>query len=328
MSDQEQNTATVDLDVMVFPRLDGDMMTKADIVAHLKDVHGYQEVKGQTLSSNIKVTKDELLKYHEKTHEVLDRLGSDPLVEKEEHWYAGGMRKWAVVYDKTKEEAGGYRRHWKAKVLIPTVAHRHESIEDITSDEVKAQAARARNNEPVSDKPLSVQERKVLKELVDNDFNALKAEMRQFAADALASAKAEIGSEWASAANKLSGYVGKMVALTRKQQEEVAAMQAKHEDQRRALRDQASAEGIVFADRHGTTDAVVQGKADAIKQAEANNAAMLERALMTLERQRLTAQRQVLVSGVSKEAASILDTIPDAKTLMVDAEKKQQSITS
>jgi len=72
-----------------------------------------------------------------------------------------------------------------------------------------------------------------------------------------------------------------------------------------------------------TTEAKVAGLQAAIKAAEAEVEADRKRALNTLERARLTAQRKVLMSGVSEEALTILDTIPNARTLMVEAAQQR-----
>lgn len=333
----EQNGSTTDAEVMVYPRMDGDEMTKADIAEHLKDVHGVWHINGIALGPKSKITKDEMLSFHERIHERLDEWQAnqdDPTYAFYENRGRGRNGEvWKI--DNPDEVARGFRPHGVWSVSLPTVLHRHNSITDVTTDEQKAQAAAARNNEPVSDKPLSVQERKVLKELVDNDFNALKSEMRQFAADALTVAKREVEDEWADKVKDAPKYGKKFTELVRKQEAEKAALKQKHEDQRKAVEDEAAAAGVKITgtvydrEQNATVYATeVTGLKAALAKIEAENKAMLDRALMTLERQRLTAQRQVLVSGVSKEAATILDTVPEAKTLMVEAQQKQASITA
>ena len=68
----------------------------------------------------------------------------------------------------------------------------------------------------------------------------------------------------------------------------------------------------------------VEGRKQALDAAEKENKEYTERALLTLEAQRLAAQRKVLVSRVSAQAATILNEIPSAKELMVEAAAKQQ----
>lgn len=110
--------------------------------------------------------------------------------------------------------------------------------------------------------------------------------------------------------------------------------QQAHQDQLQALHDEATADGIELTKpvQAGMSEEAwkgdAKGRLEAINKAKAENENMLERALMTLERQRLTAQRQVLVSGVSQEATVILNDLPKASDLMVTAQHQQQQISA
>lgn len=230
------------------------------------------------------------------------------------------------------------------------IPHVHTPLSVEATDEQMAMASKARNNEPVSDKPLSVQERKVLKELVDNDFNALKSEMKQFAADSLIATTREIEADWADKVAAAPTFAEEATNLFRDQKKamqdlrdeytrKINDLKAQQEDTFKALLERADRDGGVelkqTQSQHrdpetGQYDTIyqaeVKGLRDALSRAKAENNAALERGLMSLERQRLTAQRQVLVSGVSREAATILDSVPDAKSLMVESQRKQAEI--
>lgn len=318
MSDE---TTDVKTEEIVFPRMTDDM-TKQEITDHIRDHHGVGNIRGIRVTANMKVTKEQLLKWHEKQHAIIE----DPKSEFRAHAgiYRHDTGKHSGVWFRLVE---GGRYNEDAFALL--VDHRHEDIISEATDEQLAAASRARSNERVSDKPLSPAERKVLKELVDNDFSALRSETQQFAADAFEAKKAEIELDWKDAKEKIPALVDEMIELKRKQKDEMAALEARHEAARGKIRQKADNAGIVLKEGYGgDVQGEVQGLKDAMTRTKAENDAMLQRALMTIERQRLTAQRQVLISGVTKESAEILDTIPDAKTLMVEAQKQQAAITA
>jgi hypothetical protein len=317
----ETTTTETETDEIIFPRMT-DEMTKKELTDHIREHHGVRAINGFTVSSTMKLTKGELINWHTRQHEVVEN--PDAVFHKDAGEWRNGKYSglWTAMY---KPSDGG--RSYQTNAYPFLVAHKHDDIISAATEEQLAAASRARSNERVSDKPLSPAERKVLKELVDNDFNALKSETQQFAADALESRKSEVELDWADAKEKIPALVDEMIELKRKQKDEMAALEAKHETQRQRIRDKADKSGIVLKEGYqGDVQGEVQGLKDALRKVNAENEAMLQRALMTLERQRLTAQRQVLISGVTKESAEILDTIPDAKTLMVDAQRQQAAL--
>lgn len=319
MSDE---TTQETIEQVVFPRFTKDM-TKQELVDHIREHHGVRSIHGHRVYDRMKMTKEALIEWHDMQHAVLE----DP--EAKFHPSAGEWRDggYSGLYVRLVEIEG--RRAYEQHAFVLKIPHRHESVVSATTDEQLAAVSKARNNERVSDKPLSVAERKVLKELVDNDFNALKSETQQFAADTFEAKKAEVELDWADAKEKIPALVEEMIALKRAQKDEMAALEAKHEAERGKVRQKADRHGIVLKEGYGgDVQGEVQGLKDAIARAKAEHDAMLQRALMTIDRQRLTAQRQVLISGVTPEAAEILDTIPDAQTLMVEAQKQQAAITA
>jgi hypothetical protein len=314
MSDETTN------DEIIFPRVT-DEMGKVEIVSHILEMHGAEHINGVYLTSKTKLTKEVLILWHNRVHEIIE----DPAAR---YTKDGGY--WREDRQSTTgryEIIENGRRVNSANA--PLMPHRHANVLSEATDDDLAMVSKARNNEPVSDKPLNVSQRKVLKELVDNDFDALKSETQQFASDALEAKKAEIETDWADAKEKVPAFVEQLRELKTRQQKEIADLNEKHERQRQRIRDAADKAGILVKDSgyHGDVVGEVQGLKDAIAKAVADNRAMTERALLSLQRQRLTAQRRVLLSGVDADSAKILDTIPDAQTLMVNAQRQQAELT-
>lgn len=160
-------------------------------------------------------------------------------------------------------------------------------------------------------RPLNASQRKALKDLVDNDFLALRSEIQQFATDMARQRRDELRTEWADRGADPASFITRAEALA--QEYRVAAD---------ALRLEARRSGIdldmptLYQDK---IKARTDGLAEAIREAEQEIKADQVRALNTLERARLTAQRKVLMSGVDQEALSILETIPTAHDLMIQA---------
>lgn len=168
-------------------------------------------------------------------------------------------------------------------------------------------------------------QRKALKDLVDNDFLALKAEINQFANDMAQQAREKVRAEWAKKGANKETYTEKANALIRKYRDDADRLVLEARSKGVDLK-------VPSVDRYSSgIEASVSGLKEAIDAAVQVVEADRKRALTTLERQRLTAQRTVLMAGVNQEALAILDTIPDAKTLMVEAAKQRtdmQGITA
>jgi len=269
-------------------------LTKADMVDHLRDVHGINHMDGHYLSKNTKVTKNQLIRAHTKMHVVLD----DPRARAgypNEH-YTGFF-----------DEEVKHQRY----TMTPITPHTHEVI--VLPENADDMVERAKNNEPVSEKPLSATERRVLTDLVNNDFKALEQEMRQFAADLLKTKLDEIKTTWQERVDAAPAFASQARQIAEKAQREFEELKA-----------EAKREGVEFKATYGLAYnfnpiTEVEGYARAIKEAQDENTKMLQRGLLTLERQRLTAQRRVLISGVTRQAATLLDELPKAKDLMVQA---------
>lgn len=160
--------------------------------------------------------------------------------------------------------------------------------------------------------PLNTSQRRALKELVDNDFLALKAEIVQFADDMARQRREELKAEYKAKGADASSFVERANALASAYRSDCDALVI---EARRA-----GVELSTFKlDNYHHVESKVAGLTEALKAADDEVNTDRKRALNTLERARLTAQRKVLMSGVNTEALAILDTIPDARSLMLQA---------
>jgi hypothetical protein len=270
--------------------------TKHEILTHLVTVHGIGYVDRQTIYStngkyDCKASKERLLQVHNTYHETLD--ASD------------------------REVSNGTAYHNRRSAQLPVVEHVHTAAEATglsaseATDEQREAASRVIRGERISDKPLPAGERKVLMELVNNDFDSLEQEMRALAADHLTARKAELKEEWQERRAAAPEFVKTIQKIERKARRKV-------EDQVRKAREA----GVVVQEanwRYFNPRSEFEGYTKAQREVEKENQEFLSRALMSLQRQRLEAQRRILISGVTEESAKILETIPDAKTLMIQA---------
>lgn len=304
-------------------------MDKTSMIEHIVEVHGIDRVADKAVSVNTgsKATKEELNAAHNKAHAALDNPMS-------EFGLLGSRRHWVIAAenDELRFEVGG--------TPVPTVPHNHEVPVLSTA------GAAVRDNKPAGAKPLSAAEAGVLKELVNNDFGGLKQEMSAFASDALAQQQSEIAAEWDEKEKALPDYADQATKAQRKYDEKRRALKAKFDAEKKALEDsfqdlfkgiteQAKADSVVLVQEQESYidpsdlakrtrpiyKASVEGRKEALENAAKENKKFLDRALMTLEGQRLAAQRRVLVSRVNPEGAAILDGIPDAKRMMIEAQQ-------
>lgn len=160
-------------------------------------------------------------------------------------------------------------------------------------------------------KPLNASQRKALKDLVENDFLALKAEINQFADDMAAQRRQEINADYAARGADQTTFFTKGRALMQQYRVgcDALVLEARQAGVELKMPDIYSRE----------IEAKTSGLQTSLRAAEADVDADRKRALNTLERARLTAQRKVLMSGVNQEALSILETIPNARSLMIEA---------
>lgn len=301
------DTTTTEAPVEVEP-LNADA-TKAAIEDHLISVHGFTAPRLSGLTRGIGGrTKANLLRLHEQEHRLINLIAKHGFTMEQVYndRLGYGPQRDALMSDMREQ---GLRR-WPEK---PTVDHVHVALP--VSDEVLAAAASltsGRDNTPIAS--LNASERKALKDVVDNDFSMLRSEMRAMGADMKAQRRREVEAEWAERRKAVKDFEAK---ARRAVDKAVKAL--------RDLQTDATSAGVNLTVPSIHTDyikAEAKGYEQAIRDADAEVDRELNRAELTLERQRLTAQRQVLLTGVSGEVAQqVLGSIPDAKTLMVEAAK-------
>lgn len=203
-----------------------------------------------------------------------------------------------------------------ANVALRRLAHDHTHSPIVLTDQEKAQIEAVRSNIPMGDKPLSVSERKVLSTLVDNDFSETANNMRQMAADMLANDLDVLKREYDE-----KGLAGPAFAA------QIKDVMDRARDDAERLVENARLAGIdikhpmrnMFHEGGWTVD----GYEEARRTLQAENASSLKRALLTLERARLGAQRTVLLSGITPEAALLLGSVPKADQMMVAAAQER-----
>lgn len=171
------------------------------------------------------------------------------------------------------------------------------------------------------DKPLPAGERKVLSTLVDNDFASIGAGMRQMAADTRQERLAAVEAEWKDKREEGPRYVTRIIAAAETYKQTLEQMV-----------EDARLNGIKIIPGGNMTISVnpaylgveVTGEREAANKVRAEVDADLNRAMLTLERQRLRSQRIIALSGVTPEAAKVLDTVPDARVLMLEAAQQRE----
>ena len=166
-------------------------------------------------------------------------------------------------------------------------------------------------------KPLNASQRKALKDLVENDFLALKAEINQFADDMAAQRRQEIHADYAARGADSTEFLarGRQLMMDYRNGVDKLVIAARTAGVELTMPDIGTR----------TMETKVAGLHEALRKAEAEVDADRRRALNTLERARLTAQRKVLMSGVNEEALALLETIPDARTLMITAAAEREN---
>lgn len=193
-------------------------------------------------------------------------------------------------------------------------AHTHTS--QPISEQEAATVKRVMEGLPV-DKVLPSSERNVLSSLINNDFDALKNEMRQMAADSKAERLRMVDAEWAARRDVGPAYVDQVREVWQTAYTTVER-----------LVEEAKANGVtlITASQIYRSDRITfeaTGEADAkvaaIKEVDTD----LNRAVLSLERQRLAALRIVALSGVTKEAQVVLDQVPNARDLMITAAQER-----
>lgn len=302
--------------------------TKQEIYDHLSVYHfgsGFRCAGHWVYNVGTKATKADLLKLHDQAHVVLDDPERTHRYRAEEDgavitntWYAKG------------EQEGYY-----TSTVTPEIDHIHSLVPaaPLVDPKMRDMADKLISGEErITAKPLSAGERKVLTELINNDFATLKSEMSTFAADSLQATQTEIHAEYDKVEKSAARLAKRATDMLHRHQKEAQALGERHRKEFEDLHELATEASVdlrqssrTVLDAQGNNrqelfyQALAIGRAEALQQATAENRSAVQRAQANMEQQRLAAQRSVLLSGVTVEASAILDSIPDAKTLMVNA---------
>jgi hypothetical protein len=193
--------------------------------------------------------------------------------------------------------------------LYVTSYMRHQHVTLEPSEDQQALLDQMREGNPLG-KVLSASERKSLEQLVNNDFAGLKAQIKQFASEVLTERQDAVRSEWADKTKQVETWTTKWSRYAERINSDVAKM-----------RGDALAAGVELgiASLAVSVTVKVVGLQEALNEVARECQADLERALLTLERQRLSAQRTVLMSGIGPEGLTLLNSIPSAQELMAGA---------
>jgi hypothetical protein len=173
------------------------------------------------------------------------------------------------------------------------------------------------------EKDLSATDKRNLEKIVAGDFAALKLELEQMAGDVKVQRIAEARSSKAK--------LGKDVEASKQ------ALNAHKADFRAAFDKLVKASALkgvtvtVRDDRafqYFSVDINAAGLDNLVAQVGKQVDADLARALNTLERQRLTVMRSVLLAGISSEADAVLQALPTAQSLMVLAATERSALAA
>ena len=277
-----------------------DPLNMAEQKNHMANAHG--------VSMHPKIRKAHLIEEHVNAHLCMDFAATNPTSEQ--------VQAFLVEH---RISGRGYRIYTEADQFIP---HTHEAVplapETATPDEVAAAAQQIiKGEKPIA--KLNAAERKALTALVDNDFAALAAEMRAFAAEVRKSRKADALAEFEAKKKDADKFRKRMEKATEKFKAAIAA-----------IKEEAEAEGFMVANlpynysgKHVTFE--VAALAEALKAIEDEVNADLERALSAQRSAHLAAQRTILLTGVPEGVATqVLNSIPSAKEMMVQAASQHE----
>ena len=272
-----------------------DPMLRKEQMSHMMHQHG--------VTMHQKILKPHLIEEHTIAHLCVDLAAGKP---SEEEVFAFLVKHHITEY--------AYKMYSSPDRYVP---HTHEVAPAApvaaTNDEVAAAHGQITKGEkPIAQ--LNAAERKALTALVDNDFAALTAEMRAFAADVKRTRREAAIAEFESKKADADKYHKRLAAASDK----FAAACAK-------IKADAEADGFRVQNmpyRHGvgSTSFEVSALAEALSTINAEVDADLDRALSQARTSHLAAQRTILLTGVPEGVATqVLNSIPSAKEMMVQA---------
>jgi hypothetical protein len=163
---------------------------------------------------------------------------------------------------------------------------------------------------------LNASERKVLTELVDNDFYALASQMQQAHQDRLRAISREEQAAQEEQRARSAEWQDKAKALNEKQRKE-----------RQTFIERAERAGLTFAVGRGEAGVAFSGIPSSVSQARKDADADFSQAQTVLREQQAHAHRLILLAGVPSTgpARELLDSIPSAEALLRAAAAERQS---
>ena len=295
------------------------MLSKGEMVDHLRNAHGIHSIAGTHVHEKMKMTKDDLVRVHRQHHEAQAELEATGRTER---------------YRDVQQPDGSWKKEPQLRIrrfhamLNPIVIpHEHgvQNTDAARADQEAVDAAKSGKTLP----KMTSSELTRLGKLVDNDFANLRSEMQQFAADTKNSRAEDLRAEFAKTKDKSVEYQAKANKLIDKAEAELKELVAKAKDEDISLIVPSFRE-TRYGDRYAVT-AENKARDKAMRTLIDEVDTQLNRALMSLEQQRLTAQRRILMAGISETAKQFLDEIPSAQELMVKSQAEniaKVSITS
>jgi hypothetical protein len=270
-------------------------LSKQALIDHLRDIHGFSHLNGKQLldAKRTSITKADMVQIHDKHHETLDKPDNQVRVSD------------GRVFDGTTRYG----------IPIPEILHVHEAV-TLRPDVAEALEGIRSGTNPLAGSRLSAGERSALTRVIDNDYAALKADLQQLAQQALANDLAQLELDWADRRAKVPTWMARVHTLAGEVKREIEL-----------LKEQATADGIELTfpnlERGFEVRAATTGYDKARRETTDANRKSLDSALLKLERERLRAQRQVLLTGITPEAQKILDGIPDAAKMLGEAMSRE-----
>lgn len=288
------------------PILPADGMNKKDLYAHLQQYHG--DRVGGWNQTNSKSSKDDMETIHAKLHEEIDYTQTEAvLAQLQRDGYTTSVWVRNPVVSLEGEPT-----------FAPTAEQVHEHIFVTSTTAEEDRKVFEAVTDGTLNRVLSVTERKALERLIDNDFAGLRNEMQNYAKEILET--------------RLEGVRDDFAAKQKEAEKAQKAAAKTVTDLREKLLKQiedAKSNGITLdfqAIGHlqpVNVKTTVAGLVEAEKKVKAENQSDLASGLYTLERQRLASQRLVLLAGISTEGQKLLDTIPSAQNLMIEAAQER-----
>lgn len=292
-----------------------DTLNKKDLYDHLSVYHGHV---GHFHSITSKSSKEAMEDLHAHLHENIDYTVAQSSLQYNDEGYQVWVDNPALA-DLTMEERNKFSDGHTGKV------HEHLVVPTGPATEEERKTLNAVTEGSLG-RVLQVTERKALERLIDNDFAALRNEMHAYAKDVLEERLKTVAEEFADKQKEAEKHRKTLVKVIQDTNAKIVKMIEDAKVGGVTLTGLGTAKvALNDALPEQNVKAVVAGQAEAEKKVRAENQSDVQSALHTLERQRLASQRLVLLAGISPEGQKLLDTIPNAKTLMVEAAKDRSA---